>query len=439
MTEGPFLELQRNIRVSFLTQFLTLGIRFLCGVLIARVLGPAGKGELTLAIWVASLFHALFYFGLGEATISLLNRKEYSPKAVVGSLNVLAILLLTIGGVFYFSLSPWILRGLRYQLPLGLFQQAFLLFPLTLFWAYWSANLLALGKVIEVNWGRVMHQGTLLILLLPLFLWFGGQTNLALWAFIIAAIVETAFLAIFLRRQVPLGLTWSLPLFRQQIRLGSQMSLVTWLGFSSRRLDILLVSFFGGIFGVGLYSVAVGLRDLSLGLPQIFVRPVLSASARYSGTEGIPMIAKAFQQALLLLILFGSMLALALPWLVNWIYSSSFAGAVAPARWLLIGFVAMGLSEILMAGFIGFGQPKPVVLTQCISLACLLPTGLIFATLWGISGIAMAVSLSQIMGFISLLLFLRWHYPEKFYKFFHIGWCNWQWRDLSILRSRNNL
>lgn len=439
MTEKPFLELQRNIRVSFLTQALTLGISFLCGVLIARSLGPAKKGELTLAIWVPSLFHALFYFGLGEATMSLLNRREHSPKAVVGSLNVLAFLLLAIGGVFYFSLAPWILKGLHYQLSLELLQQAFWLFPITLFWAYWSANLLALGRVIEVNWGRVMHQGTLLILLLPLFLWFADQTNLALWAFIIAALAEMAFLAILLRRQVPLGLTWSLPLFRQQLRLGSQMSAATWIDFLNRRLDILLVSFFGGTVEVGLYSVAVGLRNLSLALPQTFVRPVLSASARHSGTEGISMIAKAFRQALLLLILSGSGLALSLPWLVNWIYSSSFAGAVAPARWLLVGFVALGLSEILMAGFIGFGQPKAVVLTQSISLACLVSTAFIFARLWGISGVAMAVSLSQIMGFMSLLFFLRSHYSEKFHEFFHTGWRDWQWRDLSILRGRNNL
>ena len=214
------------------------------------------------------------------------------------------------------------------------------------------------------------------------------------------------------------------------------MTLATWLDFFSRRLDILLVSLFGGVLELGLYSVAVGVRDLSLALPQIFVRPILSASARHSTGDGISLIAKAFQQALLLMILFGSMLALALPWLVNWVYTSSFAGAVTPARWLLVGFVALGLSEILMAGFIGFGQPKPVVLARCISLGCLLSTGFILAGVWGTSGVAMAVSLSQIFGFISLLVFLRWYYPQKFHEFFHVSWRDWHWRGLSALWSK---
>ncbi|MGH7275137.1 MAG: oligosaccharide flippase family protein, partial [Nitrospiria bacterium] len=422
----------------FLTQGLTWGMRFLCGVLIARGLGPLGRGELTLAMWVPSLFQALFYFGLGEASISLLNRKDFSRRDVVGSLNVLALLLLALGGFFYFSLSPWILSVLQDQIPRKLYQQAFWLFPLPLFWAYWSANLLALGKVSEVNWGRVIHQGTLLVFVLIWFLWFSGQTNMALWAFISGAAAEIVFVVILLHRKIPFALAWNSSVIRQQFRLGGQVTLANWLDFLSRRLDILFVSFFGGVLGVGLYTIAVGLRDLALTLPQIFVRPVLSASARHPGTDGIPLIAKAFQQALLLIIPFGLALAFALPWLVNWIYSNSFAGAVAPARWLLLGFVALGLSEILTVGFIGFGQPKPVVLSQTISLACLLFLGFIFAPLWGISGIAMAVSLSQIMGLISLFLFLRWFYPDKFYAFVHAGWGHWRWHDLAFLWSRDN-
>ena len=438
MNKGTLLELQKNIKSSFFTQGLALGIRFLCGVLIARGLGPAGRGELTLALWVPGLFHALFYFGLGETAIALMNRKEYSPKKVVAGLNTSALGLMGVGTLFYFSLSPWILEGLQHQLPGDLYRQAFWLFPITLLWAYWSANLLALGKVIEVNWGRVVHQGTLLIVVSIWFLWLSDKKNLVLWAFIAGAAAEIILIAILLRRQIPLGFSWNRPLFQKQFRLGSQVTLANGLDFFNRRLDILLVSFFGGVLAVGLYTVAVGLRDLSLALPQIFVRPILSASSRFQGNEGISVIAKAFQQAIFLLILFGLVLFFALPWLVDWVYSTSFAGAVAPARWLLLGFVALGLSEILMAGFIGFGQPKPVIFTQSISLVCLLFLGPIFAGLWGISGVAIAVSISQIVGLMSLLLFLRFYYPDKFHEFFQAGWRNWRWRDLSILWNRNN-
>lgn len=389
-------------------------------------------------MWVPGLFHSLFYLGLGEAAISLLNRKEYDQKEVVGSLNTLALALLTMGGIFYFSLSPWILEGLHHQLPFELYQQAFWLFPLTLFWAYWASDLLALGKVIEVNWGRVINQGSQFILLLLWFFLSSGRTELALWALISSATVEIAFIALLLRRLVPLRLTWSPPLFRQQLRLGSQMTLATWLSFFRGRLDILLASFFGGVFGVGLYSVATGLRDLCLNLPQIFVRPILSASARHSTTEVISVLAKASQSALLLMVLLGSGLFLTLPWLIEWIYSSSFAGAVTPARWLLAGFVAQGLSDILSVGFVGFGKPRPVVLSQCVGLGCLLFTGFILASLWGISGVAMAVSLSQIMGLVILLFSLRRHFPEKFQELFLVGWRDWRRINLSALWNRDH-
>lgn len=431
MIEGAAVELQRHIRTGFVTQALTFGLRFACGVLIARGLGPEGRGALTLALWVPSFFHVLLYWGLGEAALSMLNQRGSDRAAIVGSLNLLTVLLVAIGGLVYVAVAPWVVHGLKGQLSSALYHQAFWLIPLTLGWSYLGAHLLAFGKVNHVNWARVVNQGVLLLALLLWMVWLPKRPTVVLWAFILAAGLELSFMLGWLRREVPLRLSWNVPLFRRLFGLGGQFTLATIMDFLSRRVDIILVSLFGGVAWVGLYAVAVGLRDVFIALPQVFIRPTLSASARYSNIEGLVLLGKALRQAFVLLAMAGLALAWALPWVVRGVYTSAFDGAVVPARWLLIGMVALGLSDIVKAGFTGFGKPRPIVVTQAVSLGGVLGLGWLFARMWGIAGVAIAVSISQLIGLAGLLWFLRRYAAKTVGEPLRASWFRIGWDDVS--------
>lgn len=397
-------ELGANIRRSFVSQGIGMLLRLAVSVLIARALGPQARGELALALWVPNLFNAIFYFSLGEATLALLHRSGHPHDVVVGSLNSLALASIGLGSVLYFGLAPWILGLLKSQLPWGLYVLSFPLFPITLLWACWAAVHLGWGHVMRVNWGRVFNQGVLLGVLVLCVRSLPRNAWIALSAYLAAAGVELTWLGYWLAQRRSLKLCWAPSIQRQQMRLGAQTTLAVWIGACVQRLDLVLVNGVAGATGVGLYAVAAGLRDFALALPETFVRPVLSEASRTRDrSSGVSGLGGAFRQALGLLILLALGLGVAMPWVVQLLYSTAFSASVAIGRWLLVGFVAFSLSNLLATALMGFGKPLPIILGQVGSLVALLGASWWLGPRQGVAGVAMSISLSQWVGLAVLL------------------------------------
>ncbi|MBI4323478.1 MAG: polysaccharide biosynthesis C-terminal domain-containing protein [Candidatus Omnitrophica bacterium] len=409
-------ELTANIRRSFVSQGIGMLLRLAVSVLIARALGPHARGELALALWVPAMFNAVFYFSLGEAALALMNRAGYAKALVVANLNSFALVVIGLGLVLYSGLSSGILRALKGQLPGELYALAFWLFPMTLLWACWAAAHLGFGHVMRVNWGRALNQAALLLMLLACWPLLRQSGYLALIAYLVGAGVELAWLGYWLSRHVPLRLRWTSSVQRQHFRLGAQNTLVVWVGALAQRFDLLLVNAVGGATGVGIYAVAAGLRDFALAIPEVFIRPVMSEASVTPHPSRIPPLGRTLRQAAVLLVSAALVLSLLSPWLVRQLYSETFAASVGVARWLFVGFVAFGLSNIVSAILVGLGRPVFLILSQLGSLTALLGAAWWLGPRWHVTGVAIAVSLSQWVGFLLLLALI---------------WCN----DPGLLRS----
>ena len=388
-------QINRNIQKSVLTQALSLGLRLSSSVLLARLLGPSERGELALALWVPAVFNSLFYVGLGEGSVALMNRKGYHREQVVGSFHALALIAVAVGALVYVVGAPAVLRLLKGELSPHLYFLALPLFPLTLLWAGWALIHLGLGNVMGVNWGRVINQGALLGVLLLCLSSLRENAGLAVIAALIGAALELVWIGSWLHQRVRLGVVWSPPLQREQLRLGAQTAVALWVGIFSQRLDLMLATWVGGSAGAGFYAVAVGLRDFALVLPETFLRPILSEASASQGAAWFSRIGPAFRRAVLLLAGASIVLGAALPLIVTLLYSREFMPAAAVGRWLLLGFVAFGMSNLLSAILTGLGRLRPFIVSQLAGVAVLLLSAAWCGPRWGIAGIAMAVSLSQ--------------------------------------------
>ena len=97
-TGGGFL---LNVNLVFLSTVAAYGLGFLVVVLVARELGPEGRGVTALYQAAVSLGFAFFSLGIGTAVVFLVGRREMSgPQALEAGLSVTLLALgLTGAGV----------------------------------------------------------------------------------------------------------------------------------------------------------------------------------------------------------------------------------------------------------------------------------------------------------------------------------------------------
>jgi O-antigen/teichoic acid export membrane protein len=98
------------------------------------------------------------------------------------------------------------------------------------------------------------------------------------------------------------------------------------------------------------------------------------------------------------------LLVFAMPWLLPFLFGDPFAPAVVPAQVLVLGSVLLGVRRVLGDALRGFGLPEPssvAELASWIGLLALLP---IFASLAGILGVAIALTVSWAISLGALLI-----------------------------------
>jgi len=85
--------------ITFTTRLIQMGIGILTSVIIARVLGPEGKGIYALAILLPTMIIRFADVGIEPATTYHVAQQEYSYKEILGN-NILISLGLSMIGVF---------------------------------------------------------------------------------------------------------------------------------------------------------------------------------------------------------------------------------------------------------------------------------------------------------------------------------------------------
>jgi O-antigen/teichoic acid export membrane protein len=176
----------------------------------------------------------------------------------------------------------------------------------------------------------------------------------------------------------------------------------------NRSFDLLLLSLLGIAADVGWYTVAatsaltVAIIGESLGM-HAFERIV-----REQRTKSRRALLRRYLGATLgLSVAAGAAFWLLAPWLVPWVYGADFSPAVAPARYLIFGGVAVSTSRLLGSALNALGMPRAVAVSEFIGAAITL-VGLL---VWGVDSLSVvagvAVTGYAITALIEMLLIDR--------------------------------
>jgi O-antigen/teichoic acid export membrane protein len=391
----------QKVGETFATRVITFVLGFAVSVWVARILGPAGRGEFILAGTLAALAMQLGNLGLHSANVYAVSKHPASlPRLIANSLWVS----LAVGAVTAVTLGAASWRGASWVPVHGtLLVLAMIAVPAGLTVLFLQYLLLGLQKVRDYNRSE-LWQKILAVALIGLLLATGRVTPVWVFSANIAAtlLIIPWMLGWFPSSRAP-ALRPDPGLFRANVTYGFKVYLAALFSFLIMRVDFFLLPATVGQAGVGQYSVAFSLIEAMSQLPvvvgMIFFPKMASLqdeATRWRQTKRVGV----------LLALTMAVLCLAAYALSSWgivlLYGEPYAAAVPAFQVLLLALWLLSVNTVLMNYFASIGMPSIAVWSPLAAAAVNIALNWVWIPPWGLAGAAWAKVVGYgMMGLVS--------------------------------------
>jgi O-antigen/teichoic acid export membrane protein len=382
------------------------------GIVLARGLGPHGRGELAAILLWTILVGSVGSFGLPEAlTYETASERENARSAIgtaVRTWLVLSLALVAVGaGVLTLTLGGYdaATRTSGYLL--------LALIPLYLFTNLCAAALQGLGAMGAFNLVRTLVSAAIAAGVVGIDV-LGGLTVRTAALTYIATYLVTAVAGIVSLRRTSF---WSVAFDRRVLRRMAGYGLRSQSSFISSTLieylDQLLISLLLGATSLGLYAIATTLTSATT-LAASTVG--LVAFPRLAALPSGPLRANAARRFALLAVGASALITIpilaATPQMIDLLFGDAFGRVATVCRVLLVGNVFLASTQILVALLRGLGRPLDAgtaggvgLVVTVVLLAALLPTlGLMGAAIASLVAYAVTAwwMLRKVCGALSL-------------------------------------
>ncbi len=389
--------LVRGASITFAARVAALLLGIASSVIVARALGPAGRGQYTLIILIPTFLQISGGLGLDQAIVYLVARNRNEARSIAFTLASVSAglgLLLIAAYAALSRLPPYMgyLRAAEVDPPLVWI--LVILLPVTLVAVCFISAILGLERYRFYNLASLIGPVSTLVLLLALVVGLRlGVTGavLASAGSSLLAIVGTASLLMLTSS----GRTRLAPgIVGEALRYGIRVHAANVAWFLHNRSDMFLVGYLAGPAALGYYATAVGLAE-KLNLPPSAVGTVLFpkiAAATGEAARRVTPVACRYTLSLTLLLCAGLAL-LAWP-LIYVLFGTPFLPAV-PLLWLLLpGVVSLSVGRLLSADLNGRGLPGSVARVNVAMALVNIALNLWWIPIWGAAGSAAATSIS---------------------------------------------
>ncbi len=397
----------RRLALTFGSNVLSLGITMVTSILTARVLGPAGRGELAAIILWASVLTALGGFGLTEATVFYSGKLPNALRTVCANAVLLALAL----SAFLVPLGWWIVpHVLRAYPPPAIAAARLLLLFIPVYFLGLLLIAMLQGRLHMRAFNLLRLSVSVLYLVGLLVVWrLGMLTSRSAALCLLVAASATALVAWFMvARAGWFGLRPDFSLMRAMFRYGVKVHFGNMSGVLNARLDQMLISIFLAPAQLGIYAVATTLAGLLQIVSSAFEMVAFPSLVERSEDAARRLaLGRFFRMNLLCLLAAMLGLLLLTPLAVRLAFGAPFAAAVPISRILLVGALFTGCVAIVNSGFKAFNEPFTVTAGQ---VAGLVATGLALALLLPrlqLTGAALAIVLGTFCNLATMLFFAQ--------------------------------
>lgn len=389
----------KDVISTFCSQILCSFFALMAAVLVARLLGPKGKGVVSFLILLPMLSATVGGLGIQAANTFFVSAARSAKKDLLANSLVLAAILGTLTSLAIWLILSWLRFGDFQKVAGALIAAAIFLSPLLFVRRYIEGLLIGLREFTVYNILR-FGQPVAYLLGIIIFIIFGNFSSykafLAWYVSIGLVVVLSLFILLRIGRD-PTPFRVNLGLVRRLISYGTTIHIGDVAQFLNYRLDQFVVAFFLGATGLGLYSVAVNVVEVIWYFPVSLATVLFPVAASAGAKEADGLTARMCRMGnffALGLAIVG--FALAGPGL-RYVFGPRFLSAALALQLLLPGVVAMGLARIVSSALAARNKQ---IITAYAGLAAVIITlilDLILIPRFGISGAVVASSIAYIV------------------------------------------
>jgi len=393
---------------TLLASGMRFGVELAHSILIARFLGPEGKGIYSLAVLVPSLLTTLGNLGISPATTYLLGRGRHKANYIFSTLTGLSLVIsvvgLGVGCTLVLSAGTSFLRGVPVEYSLI----ALLVFPFRLLLRYSRSVQLGLQRFGRYNMLVILRPILLLVLTVLIVVVLRMGTLGALAATVAAGLCGAIVSFQQAKRQSePVEWIWNKQYAREALVYGVKAHIGNVAGYLNYRIDIFLVGALANPLSVGYYSIAVAIAErlwlISQAASTVLFPRVAAEQDEKRLRDFTPLVVR---NTLLMSMLSACILLLLSRWLLTFLYSDAFLKSVRPLQLLLPGIIALSGARVLANDIAGRGFPQLNSYVGAMGVAVNVGLNLLWIPRWGIAGAALASTVS----YTAILIMRTWLY-----------------------------
>ena len=397
----------RKVGETFVTRIFLIGIGLAISVIVARILGPEGRGLYAVSISLGALGVQFGNLGIYASNIyAVVRRREALPELISNSLWVSLIL-----GVLAFTLF----YGVFFIWPNLIQIQGLLLFAVLISIPFGLAFLLLENLLIglqDVRAYNIVEIGNriLSLILIGAIILFHAVTVETIYLCSMVSIMgcSTWVLAHLKIRLSPFPAP-SVSLFKENLKYGLKAYFASLLGFLVLRGDLFIIQYILGTTEVGFYSIAVAVGDLMCLLPVVIgtilfphLSEMISDRERCIYTRRVAWCVGG------IMIIISIFAALSAESIVKLLYGNAFLPSVPALLWLIPGIFMLSINTIFMNYFASIGMPLVTIYSPGIAALINIILNIKLIPILGIVGASISSTVAYgIMLILSLVYFKK--------------------------------
>jgi len=396
----------REFASTLITNIVIQACTVVQGILVARLLGPAGRGQFAAAILWPGLFAAMGGMGVSVALARRAGRAHDLARVIRTGL-ALTLLTGTVVAVLCAAAIPWLLPGNDTVVR----NAAYVFVPFIIFNQV-SLAMIAIdqgaGWFAQMNWTRLIVNPVYLLFVVVL--WFTGVRDVG-W-FVVGLLIANAAVAF---ARVTLAVQRA-PLSGQMEPVNAVLhealpyGLAGLLGALAASADKALLLYLLGTAQLGFYTVALTAASVVNSLAGAAGTVSFGMSAQVKDREGFDRVARMFRFTAWTWLLAGLGVAVIIPIVLPLLYGAVFRPAIWPAILLIPAAALTGQASILEESMRAQGRAFVGLEARAAGLVVMIAMGWLLAPVVGIYGVVFAAIGSQAIVLIVMMFAARWHF-----------------------------